>query len=138
MADNLVGRYITVLPVGKSGKDVGMLINNSTVGKLRGATDEIPGYICFNFVSKQTGETHTHPWLRVPSLREGLVGKLVGGALLSRENELHEGDMYMLWDGFNHENKTVLCAAFKTNASNKLDHEKLTVYIQYEQDPEYP
>lgn len=139
MAKNLVARYVRTILEPQSSAAMAQALSDSPVGQVRGNTAERPGYVCIIYDCKLSGETATHPHLRVPGLRDNL-SKLVGGVLLSRVpsgatvTEIDGGDCYLLFDGFKHGNEAALHAPFKTVGGKALPYKKTAMYVQYDED----
>ena len=106
MARNLTQQYVFTIDAPTSAGSLAHNLRNCAAGKLRGNNSATKaGYMAIVFDSKFTGETVTHPHIRIPGLRENVLPTLLGGVLQSRVapgevvHELDPGDVFLLFDG---------------------------------------
>ena len=106
MARNLTQQYVFTIDAPASSGSLAHSLRNCVAGKVRGNNSATKaGYVAIVFDSKFTGETVTHPHIRIPGLRENLLPTLLGGVLQSRVapgevvTELDQGDVFLLFDG---------------------------------------
>jgi hypothetical protein len=82
---------------------------------------------------KRMGEASSVPHLRMPSIKDGRISKLVGSFLQSRRvtNELQAGDLFFLFDGMRHHNENALLFGFKTPDGTSIPKHKRTLTMVY-------
>jgi hypothetical protein len=82
---------------------------------------------------KRMGEASSVPHLRMPSIKDGRISKLVGSFLQSRKsvNELQAGDLFFLFDGMRHHNESALLCGFKTPDGISIPKHKRTLTMVY-------
>ena len=105
-ARNLTQQYVFTIDAPASSGSLAHSLRNCAAGKVPGNNSATKaGYVAIVFDSKFTGETVTHPHIRIPGLRENLLPTLLGGVLQSRVapgevvTELDQGDVFLLFDG---------------------------------------
>jgi len=78
---------------------------------------------------RKSGESVTHPKVRVPNFRSQHMAKLIRGCLLrfsrgtdDQELVLDEGDVYFIGDGYKHGLQAQLMASFRCDGKNVEKH----------------
>ena len=111
-----------------------MLSAVDSIGLLRGDAGD-KSYVGVNYDQKLAGQATTHPWLRVPPLREGgdHAKKLIKGVMIGcgDEDALPPGHLFFMWDAKRHGNEVALMKSFVDSEGKMIKKEKTTVYVNF-------
>ena len=133
-ARRLIKEGVRVVAQGSATEtQLGELLKNSAVGKLRGKANN---YVLITYDIKLAGESITAPHDRMPPFRHMHLTKMLGaiGKARGQEDELDAGDVYMCFDAFRHGNEQEIQKCFKKSNGKLKDKNRRTIFIFYDQD----
>ncbi|OLP81256.1 hypothetical protein AK812_SmicGene38225 [Symbiodinium microadriaticum] len=105
-------------------------IADTSIGQLRG--DSQKKILCLYDIRK-SGESVTAPHLRPPSFRKEHAQKGLRAVMASRgrSEEMHEGDVFFVYDAGKMGNERAISSLLSTNEGKRIGHDKRMIFLTY-------